>query len=112
PFPTRRSSDLLVAVANVRTESADVGGHRLALVGLAELARQFEQLERLVKGDLVHLLPWAQAREGRFLLVVPAADLHEGPVTPHAHGDRLAGLRIGAEFARLHRLVAADGLFL
>ena len=80
----------------------------LALGRYAEFARQLEQVQRFLERDRVHFLPRAQAGETRFFLVVAGADLHEGSVAPHAHRNRLAGFFVGAELARLDRLVAAD----
>ena len=104
--------DELATVPHVRSESTDVGRDLLALGRLAQVARQIEQLERLVEFDLVHLLSRPQAGELRLFLIVARADLHEGTVTSHAHRDRLARLGVGAEFACLDRLVAAYGLLL
>src|SRR5690606_12684286 len=97
-----------VAVAHVRAEAADVRGHGFAVRRLPELARQLEQVERRLEGDLVHFLPGTKARELRLLLVVLRADLHERAVAPHAHTDRTAAGGVRAEHARLRGLLASD----
>src|SRR5256885_2073094 len=100
---------VLAAVLHVRAETPDVGDDGFALRGLPELARQLEQLHRVGERDRIHLLPRAQAREPRLLLVVLGADLHERAVAAHAHGDGLAGGGVPAELARLRNLLARDG---
>ena len=95
-----------------RPEAADADRDVLAVLALAERARQLEQLERLPERDRVHALAGAQARELRLVLVVLGADLREWPVAAEAHLHRLAGFRIGAEFARAGRLGAVDALAL
>src|SRR5438046_8180030 len=61
---------VLAAVLHVRAETPDVGDDGFALRGLPELARPLEQLPRVGERDRIHLLPRAQAREPRLLLVV------------------------------------------
>src|SRR6185295_15428918 len=73
-----------------------------------ELARNLDELQRIRQLDGVHLLPGTQARELWFLLVILGADLHEGSVTAHAHGDRLAVLGMFAELARHGDFFARD----
>ena len=78
----------------------------LTLGGLAERARQLEELERVGERDRVHLLTRAQTGKARLLDIVLGADLHERAKAAHAHGDRFAARRIGAELARLRDLLA------
>src|SRR6185437_9002261 len=92
---------VFVAVFDVRTEAPDVRDDRLARRRRAERAREFEKLERLGECDRVHLLPGAQSRETRLLLVLFGADLYEGPVAAHSHRHGLARRRIAPELARL-----------
>src|SRR6516164_11476221 len=99
---------VLAAVLQVGTEAPDVGDDGLVLGGLPECARELEQLHRVGERDRIHLLPRAQSRKARLLLVVLGADLHERPEAAHAHGDRLAGGRVLAELARLRDLLAGD----
>src|SRR4029077_18899668 len=100
---------VLAAVLHVRAETPDVGDDRLALRCLPERARQLEQLHRIRERDRIHLLPGAQAREARLLLVVLGADLHERAEAAHAHRDRLAGGRPPAGVTRRPLLVAGGG---
>src|SRR6266513_737664 len=100
---------VLAAVLHVRAETPDVGEDGFPVRGFPERARQLEQLHGVGERDRIHLLPRAQAREARLLLIVLGADLHERAVAAHAHGDRLAGGGVPAELARLRRLLARDG---
>src|SRR5690606_25092359 len=96
-FLLQRSVD--AAALGERPEAADADADFLA-VGLAQLARQPEQLQRVLERDRVHALARAQRGEGRLLLVVGRADLGVRPVAAQAHANRLAALRVGAELAR------------
>ena len=96
----------LLAIAHIGAEAPDVDLDLLALGRFAQIARQVEQIQRLVERDLVHVLALAQAGELGFFLVVLGADLHERAETADTHDHRLAGLRIGAEFARLGDFLA------
>src|SRR3546814_7164730 len=88
---------------------ADADADFLA-VALAELARQAEQVDRLLQGDGVHALAGAQRGEARllFLALGGAADRGVRPVAAQAHADRLAGFRVGAQLARAGGLAAVD----
>src|SRR5690606_30016474 len=97
------------AALGERPEAADADADLLA-VGLAQLARELEQLERVLERDRVHALAGPQRGEGRLLLVVGGADLRVRPVAPEAHADRLAALGIGAELARTGGLAAVHAL--
>src|SRR5690606_28172804 len=84
----------------------------LAVLALAERARQLEQLERILERDRVHALAGTQGRELRLVLIVLGADLRERAVAAEAYLHRLARLRIGAELARAGRLGTVDGFAL
>src|SRR5690606_22357058 len=102
----------LVPVAYIGTEAPDARQHRQPVRRLAELARQLEQLQRLLLRNVVHFLAGPQAGKLRFLLVVLRPDLHEWPVAAHAHRHRLAALRVHAQVPRLRNLFARNALLL
>ncbi len=95
-------------VLHVGAEAPDIGADLVAVGSAAQMSGQVEQLEGFVECDAVHFLARPQAGETGFFLVLAGADLHIGPVAAHTHADRLAALRIGAEFAGLHGLLARD----
>src|SRR5690606_22162969 len=99
------------AALGERPEAADADADFLALV-LAELARQAEQVDRFLQRDRVHALAGSQRGEARllFLALGGAADRGVRSVASQAHADRLAGFRIGAQFARAGGLAAVDAL--
>ena len=101
---------VLGAVLDVRTEASDVRLKRLTLDVVTELARQLEELHRVVEVDGVHLLAGTQTCEARLVGVFTGADLDERTEAAHPHRDRLAARRVGADLARLRCLVARDGL--
>ncbi len=92
-------------------EAADADGDVLVVV-LAQLARQLEQLQRVLQGDRVDALARAQRGERRLLLVLDRADLHQRPVAAEARADRLAATsdRRRARARRWPRRVAATSV--
>src|SRR5690606_980479 len=97
------------ATLGERAEATNSDADFLA-VGFAQLARQPEQLQRVLERDRVHALARAQRGEGRLLLVVGRADLGVRPVAAKTHAHRLAALRVGAELARAGGLGTVDRL--
>src|SRR3546814_20027045 len=91
------SSDLLLAVAHVWTEAADVDLDLVTVRQKAELARQAEQRERFIERAGIDTLGRAQRREARFLLVIALAALHARSVAHDPSRHRAATDRINAQ---------------
>ncbi len=98
-----------LAVLDERSEAADADADRLAVIRDAEIARQLEQLQRVLERDRVDALARTQRSEARLFGVVLGADLRHRPVAAQAHAERAARGGIQSKFARAAGFGAVDG---
>ena len=102
---------VLGAMLDVGPEAADAGQDLLAVLGMrSELARQRQQRQRLLQGDLVGRHALQQRLPLGLLLALGLAELDVEAVGAVAQGHRLAGHRIDAQELRAVEIGARGGI--